>query len=77
MKITLSNKLVVEVPEGADPAAFRRLQEAKIRLAGQPRKATRRREYQRKSSKRRMDSVIGRAVLGLVERVNKDNNDYE
>ena len=38
-QIILSSGSIVQVPEGADPTAFRKLQEARIRLAANPKKA--------------------------------------
>lgn len=76
--VTLSNGATVEVPEGADPASFKRFAEAKLRLAANPkRKASR--STTRKPSKRsqyaRMQSVLGMATLELVSRVNEPEHD--
>ncbi len=70
--ILLSNGTGVKLPIGADPTKFKRIKEAELRLAAQPkpkRKAPKD-NGRRKSSKRRMDSRIGWAVVELVSRVN-------
>ena len=49
-QIILSNCSIVQVPEGADPAAFRKLEEARIRLAANPKKAKPRKSIPRRAS---------------------------
>lgn len=79
--IILSNGNEIEVPDGADPIAFRRFVEARLRqLANpKPRNATSRRNagHSKRSRYAAMQSVIGRAALTLIERVNGKEEDRE
>ena len=79
--IILSNGDLVNVPPGANPIIFRRIEETKLFLAAHPkpkrkqakrttRKASAGRTSQR-SQKAAMDSAISLATLTLVERVNR------
>ena len=78
--IILSNGSLVNVPPGANPIIFRRIEETKLFLAAHPkpkrkpaktaRKASSGRPSQR-SQKAAMDSAISLATLTLVERVNR------
>lgn len=73
--ILLSNGELVNVPSGADPVVFKRIQEAKLRWTAKPKRkpATRKASTgrtTRRSQKAAMDSVTSLATLTLVERVN-------
>lgn len=72
--IVLSNGDIVKVPEGADPADFRKYAEALALRRANPQTGKRRSYAGRRPSRRsqyaRMQSVIGLAMLELVERVN-------
>lgn len=79
-KIILSNQEVVNVPEGADPILFRRIQEARIKLAANPKKASKKqtsRKASKKSNYAKMQSAIGRATVELIERVNRPADEPE
>ncbi|MCL4296535.1 MAG: hypothetical protein KJ077_12440 [Anaerolineae bacterium] len=73
--VTLSNGQIVEVPQGADPAYFKRFEEARLRLAANPKpkkakKSSSSRKPTKRSSYARMQSVLAISMLELVERVN-------
>lgn len=56
--IRLSNDSFVRVPDGADVNAFRRVQEARLRLAAKPKKQTQR-AYQSRARKHKASGVLG------------------
>lgn len=72
--IRLSNNRWVEVPEGADPEAHRRFQEAKLRLQSKPRRKTgsRTRRNSRKTNYAQQVVARSKAMAELVERANED-----
>lgn len=80
MKITLSNKTVVEVPEGADPARFRRIEEARLKKMANPTKSKRQSQRcdtgrSKRSRYAAMQAVLSGATLELVKRVNGDTDE--
>lgn len=57
--IRLSNDSFVRVPDGADVNAFRRVQEARIKLAANPKKRPTQRTYQPRSRNHNASTVLG------------------
>ena len=68
--IKLSNGQTLEVPEGADPAAFRRFAEA--RANPKRRRSPRRRAGSTSRKQNYAAGVIARSMVELVERVNSE-----
>lgn len=58
--VRLSDDSFVRVPDGADPDYFRRIQEARLKLAAQPKttKAKQQRNYQSRSRRHRASAVL-------------------
>lgn len=81
MNIILSNDDLVKVPEGADPAAVRKMHENRLAREAlrqaqdatnprKPRRSKPRRTSKREQRTRTFQALTGKATLQLVERVN-------
>jgi hypothetical protein len=75
--IVLSNGKSVNVPPGANPITFRRIEETRLSLLAnpKPRKRTTRKasgKTTKRSQKAAMENVTALATLTLVERVNSE-----
>ena len=69
--IRLSNDTWVKVPEGAEPAYVRKIEESKLRRKAKPkRRKARRRSAGKRSTFQSASQVLGCSMVALIDRVN-------